>query len=90
MPRRRLRLAHEWKLIDRVPRIRLWRGERNREYVPPHSLEATYQPVVEVAWAAFGAPRRQNPLGAAQTADPEEARARLSSDRWSAAFRRSS
>jgi hypothetical protein len=29
--RRLLRLAQEWKVIDRVPRIRLLRGERNRE-----------------------------------------------------------
>ena len=32
--RRLLRLAQEWKVIDRVPRIRLLRGERNREFVP--------------------------------------------------------
>jgi hypothetical protein len=31
--RRLLRLAHEWKEISRVPRIRLLRGERNREFV---------------------------------------------------------
>jgi len=30
--RRLLRLAQEWKVIDRVPRIRLLRGERNREF----------------------------------------------------------
>ncbi len=40
--RRLLRLAQEWKLIDRVPRIRLLRGERNREFVLPHRLEASY------------------------------------------------
>lgn len=31
--RRLLRLAQEWKVLDRVPRIRLLRGERNREFV---------------------------------------------------------
>lgn len=40
--RRLLRLAHEWKLIDRVPRIRLLRGEKNREFVLSHEQEPTY------------------------------------------------
>ena len=31
--RRILRLAHEWKEIDRVPRIRLLGGERIRDFV---------------------------------------------------------
>lgn len=31
--RRLLRLAHEWQIIIRVPRIRLLRGERIREYI---------------------------------------------------------
>jgi integrase len=31
--RRVLRLAHDWKLIQRVPRIRLLRGEKPREFV---------------------------------------------------------
>jgi integrase len=31
--RRLLRLAQEWRVIDRVPRIRLLRGEREREFV---------------------------------------------------------
>jgi integrase len=31
--RRMLRLAHEWRFIERVPKIRLLRGERNREFV---------------------------------------------------------
>jgi integrase len=52
--RRLLRLAQEWKVIDRVPRIRLLRGERNREYVLSHSLEPGYlaaapQPLRDVA-----------------------------------------
>jgi hypothetical protein len=31
--RRLLRLAHEWKLIDRIPGIRLFRGEEDRDFV---------------------------------------------------------
>jgi hypothetical protein len=37
--RRLLRLAQEWKSLDRVPRIRLLRGERNREFVLSHALD---------------------------------------------------
>lgn len=40
--RRALRLAHEWKLISRVPRVKLLRGEKCREFVLPHSMEAAY------------------------------------------------
>jgi integrase len=40
--RRLLRLAQEWKVLDRVPRIRLLRGERNREFVLSHSLQPKY------------------------------------------------
>lgn len=40
--RRSLRLAHEWKVIDRVPRIRLLPGERNREFVLTHAQEHNY------------------------------------------------
>lgn len=40
--RRLLRLAQERKVIDRVPRIRLLRGERNRESVLSHGLESKY------------------------------------------------
>jgi integrase len=52
--RRLLRLAQEWKVLDRVPRIRLLRGERNRDFVLSHRaepiyLEATPQPLKEVA-----------------------------------------
>ena len=52
--RRLLRLAHEWKVLDRVPRIRLLKGERNREFVLSHKLEPTYlaaapQPLQDVA-----------------------------------------
>jgi integrase len=52
--RRLLRLAQEWKVLDRVPRIRLLRGERNREFVLSHGLEPKYlaaapQPLKDVA-----------------------------------------
>lgn len=40
--RRALRLAHEWKVIDRVPRIRLLPGERNRESVLTHAQARNY------------------------------------------------
>lgn len=40
--RRALRLAYEWKVLNRVPRIKLLRGERNREYILPHDMEAAY------------------------------------------------
>jgi integrase len=40
--RRLLRLAQEWRVIDRVPRIRLLRGERNREFVLSHAQERLY------------------------------------------------
>jgi len=40
--RRALRLAHEWKLIQRIPRIRLLRGERVREFILSPEQEATY------------------------------------------------
>lgn len=31
---RLLRLAYQWKVINRVPRIKLLRGEKNREFYP--------------------------------------------------------
>jgi integrase len=40
--RRALRLAHEWKLIDRVPRIRLLSGEEAREFVLSYAQEKLY------------------------------------------------
>ena len=40
--RRMLRLAQEWKLIDRVPRIRLFRGEENRDFVLKYEHEEWY------------------------------------------------
>jgi integrase len=52
--RRLLRLAQEWKIIDRVPRIRMLKGERLREFVLSHKDEPTYletcpQPLKAVA-----------------------------------------
>lgn len=52
--RRILRLAHEWKEIDRVPRIRLLGGERNRDFVLSRAqekvfLEACPQPLKDIA-----------------------------------------
>jgi integrase len=40
--RRLIRLAQEWKIIDRVPRIRMLRGERTREFVLNYTQEANY------------------------------------------------
>lgn len=40
--RRLLRLAHEWKIVQRCPRIRLLKGERQRDFVLSRQLEATY------------------------------------------------
>jgi integrase len=40
--RRLLRMAHEWKVLGRVPRIRLLRGEHGREFVLSYEQEALY------------------------------------------------
>jgi len=52
--RRLLRLAYEWRVIDRVPRIRLLPGERNREFVLSQEQERQYlerapQPLKDIA-----------------------------------------
>lgn len=52
--RRALHLACEWRLIHRVPRIRLLAGEQSREFVLSHADEGTYlaacpQPLADVA-----------------------------------------
>ena len=52
--RRILRLAHEWKEIDRVPRIRLLGGERNRDFVLSRAQEKVYletcpQPLTDIS-----------------------------------------
>jgi integrase len=40
--RRLLRLAHEWKELDRVPRVRLLSGERSRDFVLNRQAELLY------------------------------------------------
>ena len=40
--RRLLRLAYDWNVLDRVPRIRLLPGERNREFVLNYLHERLY------------------------------------------------
>jgi integrase len=40
--RRALRLAQEWRVIDRVPRVRLLPGEHVRDFVLSRELEKTY------------------------------------------------
>ena len=55
--RRALRLAYEWRVIDRVPRVRLLPGERNREFVLSHAQESLYlaaapQPLRDIALLA--------------------------------------
>lgn len=45
--RRLLRIAQEWKIIARVPRIRLLRGERNREFILNHAKERLYLGMAE-------------------------------------------
>jgi integrase len=52
--RRALRLAHEWKVIDRLPKIRLLQGERAREFVLSREQEVIYlkaapQPLKDLA-----------------------------------------
>ena len=40
--RRMLRLAHEWRMLDRIPKVRLLRDEKNREFVLNHAQEKIY------------------------------------------------
>src|ERR1019366_6548688 len=52
--RRLLRLAQEWKEINRVPKIRLLSGERIRDFVLSRGLEEAYlaacaQPLADIA-----------------------------------------
>src|SRR5271166_3278028 len=52
--RRMLRLAHEWKEINRVPKIRLLNGERIRDFVLSRHIEEAYlaacaQPLADIA-----------------------------------------
>ena len=41
--RRMIRLAHEWKEINRVPKIRLLNGERIRDFVLSRHIEEAYR-----------------------------------------------
>ena len=45
--RRLLRLAYEWKILDRVPRIHLLRGESQREFTLNHQQEKLYLQAAE-------------------------------------------
>jgi integrase len=45
--RRLLRLAHEWKILYRVPRIHLLRGEHQREFVLSHQQETLFLAAAE-------------------------------------------
>lgn len=52
--RRMLRLAQEWKLLDRVPRIRLLKGERISDFVLDRQTQSRYlefapQPLKDIA-----------------------------------------
>lgn len=52
--RRLLRLAHEWKVIQRIPRVHLLRGERQREFTLSFPQEQLYlgtapSPLVDIA-----------------------------------------
>lgn len=52
--RRALRLAYEWHVIDRVPRVRLLPGEQGREFVLSYAGEEAYfaacpQPLRDIA-----------------------------------------
>jgi integrase len=52
--RRLLRMAHEWKLVTRVPKFTMLPGENNREFVLSSSMEEIYldacpQPLKDVA-----------------------------------------
>jgi integrase len=72
--RKALRLAHEWKLIDRVPRIHLLAGERERNFVLTHEQEQKYlgaapQPLRDFAVLAIDTGLR---IGEALTLDWED------------------
>jgi integrase len=65
--RRFMRLAQEWKVIDRVPRIRMLRGERIREFVPSIQQERLYlsvapEPLRSIAIVLIGTGLRMNEL----------------------------
>lgn len=72
--RKALRLAHEWRLIDRVPRIRLLPGERERKFVLSHENEQRYlraapQPLRDFALLAIDTGLRVGEVLALEWAD---------------------
>jgi site-specific recombinase XerD len=65
--RKALRLAQEWRIIDRVPRIRLLPGERVRDFVLNHEQEQLFlakapQPLTDFATGPRPSPLRQRTL----------------------------
>lgn len=61
--RKALRLAQEWRIIDRVPRIRMLPGERTREFVLSRAQERLYlefapQPLKDATALMLDAPLR--------------------------------
>jgi integrase len=52
--RRLLRMAHDWKKLDRVPKIKLLRGETSREFVLMRLLEPKYLEALPAAMRDFG------------------------------------
>ena len=45
-----LRLAQEWKIIDRVPRIRMLKRERHRAFVLDHKTDRLSMVIYTSKW----------------------------------------
>jgi hypothetical protein len=58
-----LRLADEWKLIHRIPRIRLLRGEKPREFVLSPQSEQIYLPTCPDKLRTNADPSRKMQVG---------------------------